>query len=212
MANARSARAWFLDQGGTDIARHFVATTTNVEARPPSASPPPSASGTGWAGAIRCGRAIGLPIAIAIGQRALPRAAGRRPCHGPALCRGAAGANLPVLLGLLDVWYRNFHRLHQPLRGALPPGPARLPAYLQQLEMESNGKRVDLHGQPLPYGTSPVVWGEPGTNGQHAYFQMLHQGTDVVPVEFIAVKPDAHVAWRTCTPSCWPTAWRRARR
>jgi glucose-6-phosphate isomerase len=71
-------------------------------------------------------------------------------------------------------------------------GLARLPAYLQQLEMESNGKRVDMTGQPLPYATSPVVWGEPGTNGQHAYFQMLHQGTDVIPVEFIAVKTPAH--------------------
>jgi len=71
-------------------------------------------------------------------------------------------------------------------------GLARLPAYLQQLEMESNGKCVDTEGQRLPFGTSPVVWGEPGTNGQHAYFQMLHQGTDVIPVEFIAVKTAAH--------------------
>jgi glucose-6-phosphate isomerase len=71
-------------------------------------------------------------------------------------------------------------------------GLKRLPAYLQQLEMESNGKRVDLNGQALPLGTSPVVWGEPGTNGQHAYFQMLHQGSDVIPVEFIAVRQAAH--------------------
>jgi glucose-6-phosphate isomerase len=71
-------------------------------------------------------------------------------------------------------------------------GLARLPAYLQQLEMESNGKRVDHAGQPLPFATCPVVWGEPGTNGQHAYFQMLHQGSDVTPVEFIAVKTPAH--------------------
>jgi glucose-6-phosphate isomerase len=71
-------------------------------------------------------------------------------------------------------------------------GLRRLPAYLQQLEMESNGKRVDLDGVGLPFGTSPVVWGEPGTNGQHAYFQMLHQGTDVIPVEFIAVKHPTH--------------------
>ena len=71
-------------------------------------------------------------------------------------------------------------------------GLKRLPAYLQQLEMESNGKRVDMAGAPLPFATSPVVWGEPGTNGQHAYFQMLHQGTDVIPVEFIAVKTPAH--------------------
>jgi glucose-6-phosphate isomerase len=68
----------------------------------------------------------------------------------------------------------------------------RLPAYLQQLEMESNGKRVDTTGAALPYGTSPVLWGEPGTNGQHAYYQMLHQGTDVVPMEFVAVKTARH--------------------
>jgi glucose-6-phosphate isomerase len=90
------------------------------------------------------------------------------------------------------VWYRNFHGFASRSVAPYHQGLHRLPAYLQQLEMESNGKGVDLDGQPLPYGTSPVVWGEPGTNGQHAYFQMLHQGTDVVPVEFIAVKTPAH--------------------
>jgi len=101
-------------------------------------------------------------------------------------------SNLPVRLGLLDVWYRNFlgytSRSIAPYHSAL----RRVPAYLQQLEMESNGKRVDRNGLALPYGTSPVLWGEPGTNGQHAYFQMLHQGTDVVPLEFIAVKKPTH--------------------
>ena len=100
--------------------------------------------------------------------------------------------NLPFKLGLLDVWYRNFHgftsRCVAPYHSALK----RLPAYLQQLEMESNGKQVDANGQLLPFSTSAVVWGEPGTNGQHAFFQMLHQGTDVVPVEFIAVKNAKH--------------------
>ena len=100
--------------------------------------------------------------------------------------------NLPVRLGLLDLWYRNFHgftsRSIAPYHSAL----RRVPAYLQQLEMESNGKRVDAQGQALPYHTSPVLWGEPGTNGQHAYFQMLHQGTERVPVEFIAVKKARH--------------------
>ena len=95
-------------------------------------------------------------------------------------------------MGLLDVWYRNFHgfssRSIAPYHSAL----RRLPAYLQQLEMESNGKRVDAGGAALPFGTSPVLWGEPGTNGQHAYFQMLHQGTDVVPLEFVAVKTARH--------------------
>ena len=101
-------------------------------------------------------------------------------------------ANLPVRLGLLDVWYRNFHgfssRSIAPYHAAL----RRYPAYLQQLEMESNGKRVDAQGETLPFDTSPVLWGEPGTNGQHAYFQMLHQGTEVVPVEFVAVKKPQH--------------------
>jgi glucose-6-phosphate isomerase len=97
-----------------------------------------------------------------------------------------------VQLGLLDVWYRNFHGFTSRSVAPYHQGLKRLPAYLQQLEMESNGKCVDLDGQPLPFGTSPVVWGEPGTNGQHAYFQMLHQGTDVIPVEFIAVKHPTH--------------------
>jgi len=100
--------------------------------------------------------------------------------------------NLPVLLGLIDVWYRNFHGFASRSVAPYHQGLKRLPAYLQQLEMESNGKRVDLDGEPLPYGTSPVVWGEPGTNGQHAYFQMLHQGSDVIPVEFILVKRPLH--------------------
>jgi glucose-6-phosphate isomerase len=95
-------------------------------------------------------------------------------------------------LGLLDVWYRNFHGFTS--RGIAPyhSGLRRLPAYLQQLEMESNGKSVDAEGQALGVQTSPVLWGEPGTNGQHAYFQMLHQGTERVPMEFIAVKQPAH--------------------
>jgi glucose-6-phosphate isomerase len=100
--------------------------------------------------------------------------------------------NLPVLLGLLDVWYRNFHGFSSRSVAPYHQGLKRLPAYLQQLEMESNGKRVDGDGEPVPYATCPVVWGEPGTNGQHAYFQMLHQGTDVIPVEFIAVRQPTH--------------------
>ena len=93
---------------------------------------------------------------------------------------------------MLDVWYRNFHGFTSRSVAPYHQGLKRLPAYLQQLEMESNGKCVDVAGAALPYGTSPVVWGEAGTNGQHAYFQMLHQGTDVIPVEFIAVKTAAH--------------------
>ena len=96
--------------------------------------------------------------------------------------------NLPVRLGLLDVWYQNFQGFSS--RSIAPYSAAlrRLPAYLQQLEMESNGKRVDAQGEAVPFDTAPVLWGEPGTNGQHAYFQLIHQGTRVIPVEFVAVK------------------------
>jgi glucose-6-phosphate isomerase len=192
MANAGVARAWFLAQGGSDIDRHFVATTTNVAAA--------AAFGIGttfgfwdWVGGrYSLWSAIGLPIAIAIGSdhfRALLAGAHAMDRH---FVEAPAAANLPLQLGLLDVWYRNFHRFTSRSVAPYHQGLRRLPAYLQQLEMESNGKRVDLDGEPLALGTSPVVWGEPGTNGQHAYFQMLHQGTDVIPVEFIAVRRPAH--------------------
>jgi glucose-6-phosphate isomerase len=132
--------------------------------------------------------AIGLPIALAIGAenfRAFLAGAHAMDQH---FLQAPLEWNLPVQLGLLDVWYRNFHRFGSRSIAPYHQGLKRLPAYLQQLEMESNGKRVDREGQVLSYATSPVVWGEAGTNGQHAYFQMLHQGSDVIPVEFIAVK------------------------
>lgn len=192
MTNARSARDWFTQQGGTDIARHFAALTTNVEAA--KAFGIATAFGFwDWVGGrYSLWSAIGLPIAIAVGARGfrgLLAGAHEMDRH---FATAPLRQNLPVRLAVLDVWYRNFHgftsRSIAPYHSALK----RLPAYLQQLEMESNGKRVDRQGRALPFATSPVLWGEPGTNGQHAYFQMLHQGTDAVPVEFIAVKKAAH--------------------
>jgi len=192
MTNARSARAWFEAQGGRDVARHFAALTTNV----PAAREFGIATTFGfrdWVGGrYSMWSAIGLPIAIAVGAAAFRELLAGAHAMDRHFALAPLERNLPVRLGLLDVWYRNFHRFTSrniaPYHGAL----RRLPAYLQQLEMESNGKRVDRDGQPLPFGTSPVLWGEPGTNGQHAYFQMLHQGTDVVPVEFVAVRDAAH--------------------
>ncbi|MCL4168180.1 UNVERIFIED_CONTAM: hypothetical protein GTU68_059220 [Idotea baltica] len=99
-------------------------------------------------------------------------------------------ANLPVILALLGVWHRNFAGMTS--HAVLPYAEHldRLPAYLQQLDMESNGKRVRIDGSPVNYQTGPVIWGEPGTNGQHAFYQLLHQGTDAVPVDFIGfIKP-----------------------
>ncbi len=192
MANANVARAWFVASGGTDVARHFAATTTNVKA---AADFGISTTFGFWdwvGGRYSLWSSIGLPIAIAIGSanfRQLLAGAHAMDLH---FAEAPLEQNLPVQLGLLDVWYRNFHGFTSRCVAPYHQGLKRLPAYLQQLEMESNGKRVDADGQDLPYGTSPVVWGEPGTNGQHAYFQMLHQGTDVIPLEFIAVKTAAH--------------------
>ncbi len=192
MTNARSAMAWFKAQGGHDVARHFAALSTNVEA---AAAFGISTTFGFWdwvGGRYSMWSAIGLPIAIAIGAQGFGQLLAGAHAMDQHFQSAPLAQNLPVRLGLLDVWYRNFlgytSRSIAPYHSAL----RRLPAYLQQLEMESNGKRVDRNGQPLPYGTSPVLWGEPGTNGQHAYFQMLHQGTDVVPLEFIAVKKPTH--------------------
>jgi glucose-6-phosphate isomerase len=192
MANAQAARAWFTAQGGTDVARHFVATTTNVKAAAEFGIHTTFGFWDWVGGRYSMWSAIGLPIALAIGAehfRALLAGAHAMDQH---FAQTPLDRNLPVLLGLIDVWYRNFHGFASRSVAPYHQGLARLPAYLQQLEMESNGKRVDRQGAMLTYATSPVVWGEPGTNGQHAYFQMLHQGTDVVPVEFIAVKKPAH--------------------
>ena len=192
MTNALSAKAWFEAQGGTDIARHFAALTTNV----------PAANAFGisttfgfwdWVGGrYSLWSAIGLPLAIAIGADGFREFLGGAHAMDEHFRTTPLAQNLPVRLGLLDVWYRNFHgftsRSIAPYHSAL----RRVPAYLQQLEMESNGKRVDATGETLPFNTSPVLWGESGTNGQHAYFQMLHQGTEVVPVEFVAVKTPKH--------------------
>jgi len=192
MTNAQSAKAWFLAQGGTDTARHFAALTTNVGAANAFGITTTFGFWDWVGGRYSMWSAIGLPIAIAIGAQGFRELLAGAHAMDEHFRTAPLASNLPVRLGLLDVWYRNFHgfssRSIAPYHSAL----RRLPAYLQQLEMESNGKRVDAAGETLPFGTSPVLWGEPGTNGQHAYFQMLHQGTDVVPMEFVAVKKARH--------------------
>ena len=192
MANAQSAKAWFEAGGGQDVARHFAALTTNVEAAQAWGIQTTFGFWDWVGGRYSLWSAIGLPLAIAMGAQGFRDFLAGAHAMDEHFRTADLAANLPVRLGLLDVWYRNFHgftsRCVAPYHQAL----ARFPAYLQQLEMESNGKRVDLDGQTLPYATSPVVWGEPGTNGQHAFFQMLHQGTDVIPVDFIAVRNASH--------------------
>jgi glucose-6-phosphate isomerase len=192
MTNARSAKAWFEQQGGKDIARHFAALTTNVKAAREFGIATTFGFWDWVGGRYSMWSAIGLPIAIAIGPEHFRQMLAGAHAMDEHFRSAPIDQNLPMRLGLMDVWYRNFHRFASRSVAPYHSGLKRLPAYLQQLEMESNGKRVDAMGRPLTVATSPVVWGEPGTNGQHAYFQMLHQGTDVVPVEFIAVKQASH--------------------
>ena len=193
MTNAGSAKQWFQAQGGTNIARHFAALTTNVAAANTFGISTTFGFWDWVGGRYSLWSAIGLPLAIAIGTDGFSEFLAGANDMDRHFCNAPLPQNLPVRLGLLDVWYRNFcgftSRSIAPYHSAL----RRLPAYLQQLEMESNGKRVDTDGMTLPFATAPVLWGEPGTNGQHAYFQMLHQGTDVVPVEFVAVKKPKHL-------------------
>lgn len=194
LANAQAAKAWFLANGGTDVARHFVATSSNTAAA--AAFGIDTAFGFwDWVGGrYSLWSVIGLPIAIAVGAANFRELLAGAHAMDQHFATAPLDKNLPVLLGLVDIWYRNFHGFTSRSVAPYHQGLRRLPAYLQQLEMESNGKGVDLDGNALALGTSPVVWGEAGTNGQHAYFQMLHQGTDVIPVEFIAVKRPNHGA------------------
>ncbi|MEW9797176.1 glucose-6-phosphate isomerase [Alteromonas sp. CYL-A6] len=189
LQNTLSAKAWFLNQGGSqqDIAKHFVAVSSNVKA----------ATGFGiaednifpmwdWVGGrYSLWSAIGLPIAIALGFE-----------HFDALLEGAFSMdehfrnaplerNLPVILAMLGIWYRNFfdaqsHVLlpyYHYLRG--------LPAYIQQLDMESNGKQITQAGEQVDVNTGPVIWGSEGTNGQHSFHQLIHQGTTLIPADFL---------------------------
>ena len=203
MANAALARAWFLAQDGiqpADISGHFAAATTHVQAAAEFGIHTTFGFWDWVGGRYSLWSAIGLPIAIAVGAsnfRAFLAGAHAMDLH---FANAPLAQNLPVLLGLLDVWYRNFHGFTSRSVAPYHQGLKRLPAYLQQLEMESNGKRVDQAGLPVLHATSPVVWGEAGSNGQHAFFQMLHQGTDVIPTEFIAIKNTSHGA------TDWPTS------
>ena len=192
MTNAHSARGWFEANGGQDIARHFAALTSNVAAADAFGITTTFGFWDWVGGRYSLWSAIGLPIAMAVGGQGFRELLAGAHAMDEHFRSAALEYNLPVRLGLLDVWYRNFQGFTS--RSIAPYSSAlrRLPAYLQQLEMESNGKRVDSQGQALPFETAPVLWGEPGTNGQHAYFQMLHQGTSVVPVEFVAIKKASH--------------------
>ena len=188
MTNAATARTWLVSGLGEDaVASHFAAVSTALDKVSEFGIPRDRIFGFwDWVGGrYSVWSAIGLPLMIAIGAASFRDfLAGARDIDRHFREAPLAG-NLPVLLGLVGYWHRAL--CGYPSRAIIPYDQrlARFPAYLQQLDMESNGKRVGLDGEPVPV-SGPIVWGAPGTNGQHAFFQLLHQGTDVVPVEFLA--------------------------
>ncbi|MDP1930193.1 MAG: glucose-6-phosphate isomerase [Gammaproteobacteria bacterium] len=198
LQNAAMARRWYQDNGGdvAQISRHFVAVTANV----------PKAEAFGidaanvfpmwdWVGGrYSLWSAIGLPVALAIGMHGF-----RDLLHGARLMdehfRDAPfEQNIPVLMGLLAVWYSNFGGASS--QAILPYSQSLhlFPAFLQQLEMESLGKSVEVDGSPVQVATGPVVWGSAGTNGQHSFHQLLHQGVHLIPADFIGVLTSVHAA------------------
>lgn len=189
MTNANSAKDWFLKAGKQeDVAKHFVALSTNIEeVKKFGIAEENIFEFWDWVGGrYSLWSAIGLSIVLSVGYENFEQ-----------LLRGAYDTdqhfqtadfseNIPVLMGLLGIWYRNFYAATT--YAILPYSQYldRFAAYLQQGDMESNGKCVDRNGEFVEYETGPIIWGEPGTNGQHAFYQLIHQGTELIPADFIA--------------------------
>ncbi|MBM3963706.1 MAG: glucose-6-phosphate isomerase [Planctomycetes bacterium] len=191
MTNAQSARDWLLtafDGNQASVAKHFVAVSTNAEKVSSFGIDTENMFGFwDWVGGrYSMDSAIGLSTMIAIGPENFYEMLGGFYQMDKHYRTAALDQNLPVIMGLLSIWYTNFLDAHAiavlPYENYLK----RFPAYLQQLTMESNGKRVTLDGEPVSYHTGPIYWGEPGTNGQHSFYQLIHQGTRLIPCDFIA--------------------------
>lgn len=190
LTNARSARSWLVAQLGDEqaVAKHFAAVSTNLA----------GASQFGidvqnvfefwdWVGGrYSLWSAIGLPIALYVGMDKFEELLSGAHSMDRHFQDAPLGKNIPVLMGLLNVWYSNFFAAGAQAVFPYEQYLHRFPAYLQQLDMESSGKSVDRDGNPVDYATGMVVWGEPGTNGQHAFYQLLHQGTRMIPADFLA--------------------------
>jgi glucose-6-phosphate isomerase len=190
MTNAHTARDWLLsrlkDKGA--IARHFVAVSTNAEEVTKFGIDTANMFGFwDWVGGrYSMGSAVGLSTMIAIGPDNFRAMLGGFHAIDEHFRTAPFERNLPVLMGLISVWYDNFFGAETVAVLPYEQYLKRFPAYLQQLTMESNGKHVTLDGKPVDYDTGAIYWGEPGTNGQHSFFQLLHQGTRLVPCDFIA--------------------------
>jgi glucose-6-phosphate isomerase len=195
LTNARTARVWLVDALGEDaVGEHFVAVSTNAERVAEFGIDTANMFGFwDWVGGrYSVDSAIGLSLMIAIGPERFAEFLAGFHAIDEHFRTAPLDANAPVLMALLGVWYAN--GLGFATKAVLPYANEldRFPAYLQQLDMESNGKSVDLDGRRVDHDTGPIVWGEPGTNGQHAFYQLLHQGTRIVPVDFIGFAHPSH--------------------
>jgi len=196
LTNAAAARQWLLDGlgDGTEVARHFVAVSTNeTEVARFGIDPANMLVFWDWVGGrYSFDSAVGFALMVAIGPDQFAEMLGGFHTIDEHFRTAPLTANAPVLQGLLNVWYADFFGAQT--HAVLPYAQrlARLPAYLQQLTMESNGKSVHRDGTPVDTHTGEVFWGQPGTNGQHAFYQLLHQGTTLVPADFIAFAEPTH--------------------
>ncbi|WP_454721021.1 MULTISPECIES: glucose-6-phosphate isomerase [Cupriavidus] len=190
MANANSARAWFLSHGVSQaqLASHFAAVSTNVEAvRAFGIDPAHMFEFWDWIGGrFSLWSSVGLSIALAVGYDAFADLLAGGRAMDQHFASAPLERNMPVVLGMIGIWYRNFFGMPTSCMAPYSTSLELFPAFLQQLEMESNGKSVQLDGRHVRAHTAPVVWGSAGTNGQHAYFQLIHQGSQIVPVDFVA--------------------------
>ena len=196
MTNARSARDWFMRTAKDEaaIAKHFIAISTNAqEVAKFGINPDHMFEFWDWVGGrYSLWSAIGMTIAIAIGMdrfKELLLGAHEMDEH---FRTAPPEKNLPVIMAMLGIWYNNF--FGSDTHAIIPYDQYlnRLPAYLQQLDMESNGKRVDREGKPVDYATGQIIWGELGSNGQHAFFQLIHQGSRLIPADYIAMYENKH--------------------
>ena len=196
MTNANSAKSWFLSNGGrdTDVAKHFVAVSTNAEGVAKFGIDTENMFGFwDWVGGrYSVWSSIGLPVVLAIGFQGFQEFLSGAHAMDNHVAEADWSENIPALMAVLGIWYRNFH--NAPSHAILPYDQYldRFAAYFQQGDMESNGKNVDRAGNRVNYPTGPIIWGEPGTNGQHAFYQLIHQGTDLIPADFITAKNCQH--------------------
>ena len=189
ITNANTAREWFLREGSEkDIAKHFVAVSTNKKAVAEFGIDTNNMfEFWDWVGGrYSLWSAIGLPIMLYLGEENFVEMLNGAHLMDQHFINTPLEKNLPVLLGLIGVWYINFYGGGSHVIAPYDQHLHRLPKFIQQLDMESNGKQVQMDGTPVPTETGPIIWGETGINGQHAFFQLLHQGTHITPIDLIA--------------------------